>query len=101
MNWLKGLGISVKVAALAFLAALAVMAAKYQKDRADKWVKRSEDEKEADVQAGTRKAQQSLTQAKLHENKAAKAKEAATKSIDAIGRSDETLAEIVSGWSAD
>ena len=98
MNWLNKLGTSFWVGLLAVGAAFAAISAAQANAEATKWKKRAEDEKEADVQAGTRKAQQSLTQAKLHESKAAQAKETATKRIDALGRRDETLSEIVSGW---
>ena len=86
---------------LGFLAAWAAISAARSSAEADKWKQRADDEKEADIQAGTRKAQQHLTQAKLHESKAAQAKAKATKRIDEIGGKDETLTEIISGWGAD
>ena len=101
MIWLKGLGSSVWIGILGFLAALAAVKVAHSASQAEKWKKRADDEKEADVQAGTRKAQQSLTQAKLHEARAAEAKKKATQRIDEIGKSDETLSEVVAGWSPD
>ena len=101
MTWLKGLGSSVWIGLLGFLAAMAAVSAARNSAEAEKWKKKADDETEKDVQAGTRKAQQHLTQAKLSENKAAEAKKKASERIDAIGRKDETLAEIVSGWGAD
>jgi len=100
MNWLKGLGSAFCIGILGFAAAWAALSAVKSQAEADKWKKRADDEKEADVQAGTRKAQQHLTQAKLHESKAAQAKAIATKRIDAIGRSNETLSDVVSDWNA-
>ncbi len=101
MTFLKKLGSSFWIGLLAVAAAFAAISAAQSKAEAAKGKQRADDEKEADIQAGTRKAQQHLTQAKLHENKAAQAKETATKRIDAIGRSNETLSDVVSGWSSD
>lgn len=101
MTFLKKLGSSFWIGLLAVAAAFAAISAAQSSAEAKKWQKRSDDEKEADVQAGTQKAKQHLAQAKIHEDKAAQAKAAATARLDAIGRKDETLSEIVSGWSAD
>ena len=98
MNVLKKFSSAIWVAILGGLAAWAAISAQQQKATAEKWKKRADDEKEADVQAGTRKAEQALTQAKLHESKAEQAKQAAIARVDALGRKDETLAEIVSDW---
>ena len=99
MTFLKKLGSSFWIGLLAVAAAFAAISAAQSKAEAAKGKQRADDEKEADIQAGTRKAQQHLTQAKLHENKAAQAKETATKRIDAIAKKDESLESIIDGWS--
>ena len=101
MNWIRGLGSSVWIGILGFLAAMAAASAIRSGAEAKKWQQKADDEKEADVQAGSRKAQQHLTQAKLAENKAAQAKQKATERIDQIGKKNETLAEVVAGWGTD
>lgn len=98
MNFLKGLGISVKVAALAFLAALAVMAAKRQKDSANKWKDKALDIELGRVDMGTTTAASASTQAKLHDNKAKEIKKKAEARIDAMGGKDDEIADILDSW---
>ena len=98
MNWLKGLGISAKVAALAFLAALAVMAAKRQKDAADKWKDKATDIELGNVIKGTTTARAASTQAKLHDAKADEIKKKAVARIDQMGESDEDVKDILKRW---
>ncbi len=100
MNWLKGLGVSVKVAALAFLAVLAVMAAKRHKDNALKWQQTSVDVKNKDVDTGTMTAKAANSQAKLHNAKAKEIKKKAEDRITQMGDKDEDVADILARWGA-
>ena len=70
MNWLKGLGISVKVAIGALLMALAVMAAKRHKDNADKWRNKAVNIENGFVVKGIETVAAANTQAKIHDNMA-------------------------------
>lgn len=98
MNWLKGLGISLKVAGLAFLAVLAVMAAKRQKMTADKWKDKAVDIELGNVVKGTTTARAASTQAKLHDNIAKDIKAKAEAKIDKIGDQDEDVKDILARW---
>lgn len=95
MDWLKGLGISVKVAVLAFLAALAVAAAKRHKDSALKWQDKAVSIDQGNVVKGIETAKAAATQAKLHEEKAEEIKKKGEARINEIGRKDESLADIL------
>ena len=95
MTWLKGLGISVKVAALAFLAALAVMAAKRQKASAEKWHDKAVDIELEKVTAGTTTAAAASTQAKLHDAKADEIKKKAEVRIGQMGDNDDEISDIL------
>ena len=98
MNWLRGLGISVKAAALAFLAVLAVMAAKRQKATADKWHDKAVDIELGKVTDGTTTAKAASTQAKLHDAKADEIKKKAEDRITQIGEKDEDVKNILARW---
>ena len=98
MNWLKGLGISIKVAALAFLAVLAVMAAKRHKDNARKWKLTALDVKNKDVETGTMTAKAANSQAKLHNAKAKEIKKKAEARITQMGEKDEDVSDILARW---
>ena len=98
MTWLKGLGISVKVAALAFLAVLAVMAAKRQKDQADKWKDKAVDIELGNVVKGVETAKAASTQAALHDNNATAIKKKAEARITQMGSQDEDVADIIRRW---
>ena len=95
MNWLKGLGISVKIAALAFLAVLAVMAAKRQKATADKWKDKAVDIELGNVVKGVETAAAASMQAKLHDAKANEIKSKAEAKIKAIGDKDDEISDIL------
>jgi len=101
MNWLKGLGISVKVAALAFLAALAVMAAKRQRTIADKWKDKVIDIELGNVVKGVETAATASTQAKLHDANANEIRSKAETRITQMGDQDREISDILSAWSAD
>ena len=91
MNWIKGLGISVKVAALAFLAALAVFAAKRQKASAEKWHDKAVDVELGKVKSGTMTAKAASTKAKLHDAKADEIKKKAEARITEMGGKDNII----------
>ena len=95
MNWLKGLGISVKVAALAFLAVLAVMAAKRQKASAKKWRDKALDIELGNIVKGTQTAAAASTQAKLHDNRGHEIAEKARARFKYMGGQDEDIASIL------
>jgi len=89
--WFKGLGISVKVAALAFLGVMAVMAAKRQKGIADKWKDKAVDIELSNVVEGTKMAKQASTQAAVHDMKAHDIKRKALARVQAKGGKDERI----------
>ncbi len=98
MNWLKGLGISVKVAVTALLMAMAVMAAKRHKDTADKWRNKAVNIENGFVVKGIDTANAANTQAKLHDTKAKEIKAKAESRITQMGDKDEDVADILSRW---
>jgi len=98
MKWLKGMGGAILAAGAMFLAAMAIASAKRQKDSADKWKNQAVTDAEADVTGNIVTAKAALSQAKLHDQKARDAKEKARKRLDNIGKRDETMAGVVSGW---
>jgi len=98
MNWLKGAGGAVLTAILAFLAAMAVADARRQKAAAQKWKDKAVNDAEADVEGHIVSAKASLSQAKLHGAKAKAAEEKARKKLDSIGKQNDDMATIVSGW---
>jgi len=95
MNWFKGLGISVKVAALAFLAALAVAAAKRQKGQAEKWHDKAVDIELGKVDKGTMTSAAASTQAKFHDAKSKEIKAKAETRIKQMGKQDEEVDSIL------
>ncbi len=98
MNWLRGLGISAKVAALAFLAVLAVMAAKRQKMTADKWKDKAVDIELGNVVKGVETAKAASIQAKLHDAKADEIKKKAEARITQMAGKDEDVKDILKRW---
>jgi len=96
MNWLKGLGISVKVAVVAFLGVMAVMAAKRQKGIADKWKDKAVDIELGNVVKGTMTAKAANSQAKLHQARAVEIKKKAKARVKARGGKDERIDKDVS-----
>ena len=98
MNWLKGLGISVKVAVTALLMAMAVMAAKRHKDNADKWRNKAVEIENGYVIKGVETASAASTQAKIHDNKAKDIKKKAEAKITQMGDKHEDVADILKRW---
>ena len=98
MNWLKGLGSSVWIGILGFLAAMAVMAAKRQKDAANKWHDQATDIALGNVTKGTTTAAAASTQAKLREARAHDIRKKVVKRIDSMGDQDEDVKDILARW---
>ncbi len=95
MNWLKGLGISVKVAIGALLMAMAVMAAKRNKDIADKWRNTAVKIDQGYVVKGIKTASAANTQAKKHDEKAKQIKAMAEARAVKMGGQDEDVSSIL------
>lgn len=95
MNWLKGLGISVKVAVTALLMAMAVMAAKRHKAEANKWKITAIDIKQGNVDKGTMTAKAANSQAKIHSAKAKDIKKKAEARAKQMGGQDEEISSIL------
>lgn len=95
MNWLKGLGLSLKVAVIAFLGVMAVMAAKRQKAIAHKWQTEALDIELGLVKEGTLTAAAASTQAKLYDNRANDIKEKAKARVKQMGNQDEEISDIL------
>lgn len=98
MQWLKGLGISVKVAVTALLMAMAVMAAKRHKDNADKWRNTAVEIENGYVVKGIETAAAASSQAKLHDERATAIKEKAEACITQMADKDEDVADILDRW---
>lgn len=90
-TWISGLGISIKVAVLAFLGVMAVMAAKRQRSIADKWKDTASDIALGNVVAGTQTAQAANAQAKIHDARAKEIKAKASARVAARGGKDERI----------
>lgn len=95
MNWLKGCYVSLKVAAIAFLGVMAVMAAKSQKAKALKWAGKAEDIEQGNVKKGTMTAAAASSKAKLHDNNAHQIKAKAEARVQQMGDKDEEIADIL------
>lgn len=100
MNWLKGLGISVKVAITALLMAMAVMAAKRHKDNADKWRNAAVEIENGYVIKGIDTASAANSQAMLHDDKATQIKEKAEARAKQMGGQDEDVSSILDQFRA-
>jgi len=100
MQWLKGLGISVKVAVTALLMAMAVMAAKRHKDNADKWRNKAVEIENGYVVKGVETASAASTQAKVHDNKAHEINKKAKAHAVSMGGKDEDINSILDQFRA-
>ena len=98
MNWLKGFGISVKVAIGALLMAMAVMAAKRAKDNADKWRNNAVEIENGYVIKGVETAAAANTQAKIHDEKAKRIKEKAEAHVASMGDKHEDVKDLMARW---
>jgi len=95
MSWLKGLGISVKVAIGALLMAMAVMAAKRHKDTADKWRNTAVEIENGYVVKGIETASAANIQADFHDERADRIKEKAEARAKQMGGADEDVDSIL------
>ena len=98
INWLKGLGISLKVAVTALLMVMAIMAAKRHKDAADKWRNTGVAIENGYVVKGIETASAANTQAKLHDEKARQIKAKAEVRITEMGDKHADVADIIARW---
>jgi len=98
MNWLRGLGISLKVAIGALLMTLAIMSARRAKDTADKWRNNAVEIENGYVIKGVETASAANTQAKIHDNKAKQIKAKAEARITEMAGKDEDVADILDRW---
>ena len=98
MKWFKTTAGAILAAGAMFLAAMAVANARRQGVSADKWKERAVTDAESDVAENIVSAKAALSQAKLHSAKAKELKEKARKRLDNIGKRDEDMGSIVSGW---
>ncbi len=95
MNWLKDLGISVKVAVVAFLMALTVMAYQREKGKVKKWQQTAIDVEDKNVNTGTMTAKAANSQAKLADNRAKEIKKKAKAHVKNMGGQDEDVKTIL------
>lgn len=95
MNWLKGLGISLKVAVAALLMALAVMAAQRHKATSRKWEQKAVDVLNDDIETGALTVAAANTQAKLHDSKATEIKAKAEARAKDMGGHNEDVSSIL------
>lgn len=98
MKWLKSTGAAISVAFLALLAMFAVASARRQKSSAEKWQQKSVDIESGALLDDLVTAEAASSQAKLHEAKAEAIKKKAEARIDAIGKKDEDVADILNRW---
>ena len=98
LTWIKSLGSGLIVAVLGLLACMAAAKAGREKASARTWKERAVLEAESDVQEEVDRVKASLSQAKLHDARAKEAKKKTKARLDAIGKRDENMADIVSGW---
>ena len=98
MNWLKGLSSAVWIGILGFLAAMALAAAKRQKDIADQWKDRALDIELGNVVKGTQTAQAASSQAEIYDNRADEIVEKAEKRVSQMGGVNEDISVILDRW---
>jgi len=98
MNWIRGLGISVKVAVSALLMVMALLAAKRAKDTADKWRNNAVEIENGYVIKGVETAAAANTQALVHDEKAKQIKAKAEIRITQMGNKHEDVADILARW---
>ena len=98
MNWIKGLSSAVWIGILGFLAAMALVAAKRQKDIADQWKDKAIDIELGNVVKGTETAQAASSQAKIHDARADEIVAKAEARIDAIGGQNEDISVLLDRW---
>ncbi len=100
MNWLKGLGISLKVAVAALLMALTVMAAQRHKATSRQWQQKAIDVENDNIETGALTVEAANTQAKLHDNIANDIKRKAKMHVAKMGGKDKDVASILNDFRA-
>lgn len=98
MGFLKDSWKVISGAVLFMLAAFAAASAARHKKTAEKWRAQSETDAMADVGNATQAAKAALSQAKLHDVRAADAKLKARDKLDRIGEKDEELSATLDRW---
>ena len=98
MNWIKGLSSAVWIGILGFLAAMALVAAKRQKDIADQWKDKAIDIELGNVVKGTQTAQAASSQAQIYDARARQIKAKAKARIDAMGGQNEDIKVLLDRW---
>lgn len=99
IDWLKSTWGAIVAAALALLAFMAVSKASRHQKVAEKWQQKADDQANSDTEDSVVKANQALSQAKLHEARAQETKAKAEERLSGI--KDESIRDLVSGWTAD
>ncbi len=100
-NWIKGLGSSVWIGILGFLAAMAIIAAKRQKDSADKWKGVAVDIESGNVVKVVSTAAAANTMAALHDSKARQIEKKAKIRMDQMGGHNEEVSVLLDRWRSD
>ena len=95
MSWIKSLGIGLKVAFFAFLAAMALAAAKRQKDIANQWKDKAIDIELGNVVKGTQTAQAASSQAKIYD---ARAKQIKAKAEARKAEQNKSIESLIDKW---
>ena len=98
MTWFKNISKGVLAAIAVFLAYMAAVKYSREKTIAGGLKERYENQKQLDVELNTKDAKRYLEASKEHEAKARAAKEKAQAKLDTVGKQDEDMASIVSGW---
>ena len=95
MNWIKGLSSAVWIGILGFLAAMALAAAKRQKDIADQWKDKAIDIELGNVVKGTQTAQAASSQAKIYD---ARAKQIKAKAEARKAQQNKSIESLIDKW---
>ena len=98
MNWIKSLGSAVWIGILGFLAAMALAAAKRQKNIADQWKDRALDIELGNVVKGTETAQAASSQAKIYDARAKQIKKKAEARIDQMAKQNQSIESLIDKW---
>ena len=98
MTWIKGLSSAVWTGILMFLAAMALAAAKRQKDIADQWKDKAIDIELGNVVKGTQTAQAASSQAKIYDARAKQIKKKAKARIDQMAKQNKSIESLIDKW---
>ncbi len=100
MSWLKGLGISVKVAIAALLMAYFAMKAKRHKATARQWQQKAIDVENDNIETGALTVEAANDQAEIHNNRANDIKRKAKMHVAKMGGKDKDVASILNDFRA-